>query len=104
RPIMTRSISATKASSVFPIPRSRRKLWRRAELCSTFDLDFGDILATAGSDGPSVIIFRLRDQTPAAVNPRLFQVIADCAEELASGAVVIVEDERFRVRRLPIRP
>ena len=34
----------------------------------TFDLDFGDILAIARSEAPSVIIFRLRDQTPSAVN------------------------------------
>lgn len=70
----------------------------------TFDLDFGDILAIARSETPSVIIFRLRNQTPAAVNPRLFQVIRDCAAELASGAIVIVEDGGFRVRRLPIQP
>jgi hypothetical protein len=37
------------------------------------------------------------------VNPRLFQVIDDCAAELATGAIVIIEDEGFRVRRLPIR-
>lgn len=70
----------------------------------TFDLDFGDILAIARSEAPSVVIFRLRNQTPAAVNPRLFRVIHDCAAELAHGALVIVEDEGFRVRRLPIRP
>ena len=70
----------------------------------TFDLDFGDILAVARSAAPSVIIFRLRNQTPAAVNPRLFRVIAECAVELASGAIIIIEDERFRVRQLPIQP
>lgn len=70
----------------------------------TFDLDFGDILAAAGSEAPSVVIFRLRNQTPGAVNPRLFRVIGDCAEELALGAIVIVEDHGFRLRRLPIRP
>jgi predicted nuclease of predicted toxin-antitoxin system len=70
----------------------------------TFDLDFGDILAVARSDAPGVIIFRLRNQTPTAVNPRLFRVIAECAAELGSGAIVIVEDEGFRVRRLPIQP
>ncbi len=70
----------------------------------TFDLDFGDILAFAGSQAPSVIIFRLRNQTPAAVNPRLFRVIEHCAAELASGAIVIVGDDGFRVRRLPVRP
>ena len=55
----------------------------------TFDLDFAEILAIARSESPSVIIFRLRNQTPAAVNPRLFRVIADCAQELAVGAIVI---------------
>src|SRR5436305_5562157 len=68
----------------------------------TFDLDFGDILAAARSGTPSVVVFRLRNQTPAAVNPRLFRVIENCATELASGAIVIVEDGGFRVRRLPI--
>jgi predicted nuclease of predicted toxin-antitoxin system len=48
--------------------------------------------------------FGLRNQTPAAVNPRLFRVIAECGAELASGAIVLVEDEGFRVRRLPIQP
>jgi len=51
----------------------------------TFDLDFGDILAVGRSEVPSAIIFRLRNQTPAAVNPRFFRVIAECAAELASG-------------------
>jgi predicted nuclease of predicted toxin-antitoxin system len=69
----------------------------------TFDPDFGDIPAVARTETPSVIIFRLRNQTPAAVNPRLFRVIGDCESELASGAIVIVEDQGYRVRRLPIR-
>jgi predicted nuclease of predicted toxin-antitoxin system len=69
----------------------------------TFDLDFGDILAAALSEAPSVIIFRLRNQTPDTVNPRLFHVIGDCKGELASSAIIIVEDEGYRVRRLPIR-
>ena len=87
-----------------PDPEIATKAVAERRIVLTFDLDFGDILATAGSEVPSVVIFRLRDQTPAAVNPRLFRVIAECAEELASGAIIIVEDERFRVRRLPIRP
>jgi predicted nuclease of predicted toxin-antitoxin system len=87
-----------------PDPEIAAKAAAEGRIVLTFDLDFGDILATARSQVPSVVIFRLRNQTPAAVNPRLFQVINDCAGELASGAIVIVEDEGFRVRRLPIRP
>ena len=86
-----------------PHPKIAAKAVAESRIVLTFDLDFGDILAFAGSTAPSVIIFRLRNQTPAAVNPRLFRVIADCAQELAGGAIVIVEEEGFRLRRLPIR-
>jgi predicted nuclease of predicted toxin-antitoxin system len=86
-----------------PDPKIAAKAVAESRIVLTFDLDFGDILATSGSEGPSVVIFRLRNQTPAAVNPRLFRVIANCEQELASGAIVIVEDEGFRLRRLPIR-
>ena len=87
-----------------PDPDIVRKALAEGRIVLTFDLDFGDILAIARSEAPSVVIFRLRNQTPAAVNPRPFRVIHDCEPELARGALVIVEDEGFRVRRLPIRP
>ena len=86
-----------------PDPMIMAKALAESRIVLTFDLDFGDILATAGGKGPSVITFRLRTQTPAAVNPRLFRVIADCEQELVGGAIVIIEDEGFRLRRLPIR-
>lgn len=70
----------------------------------TFDLDFGDLLAAVSASLPSVIVFRLRNQTPAYVAPRLLQVVAETESSLSTGAVIVVEDSRFRVRRLPIRP
>ena len=87
-----------------PDPDIVMKALSESRIVLTFDLDFGDILAIARREAPSVIIFRLRNQTPSAVNPRLFRVIDDCAAELGRGALVIVEDEGYRVRRLPIRP
>ena len=42
----------------------------------TFDLDFSDLLALGIRNSPSVIIFRLHNETPASVNPRLEQVLA----------------------------
>jgi predicted nuclease of predicted toxin-antitoxin system len=68
----------------------------------TFDLDFGDILALGVLDKPSVIIFRLADERAASVNQRLATVIAERLEELELGALILVEDARYRVRRLPI--
>jgi predicted nuclease of predicted toxin-antitoxin system len=85
-----------------PDPDIVAKAAHEQRVVLTFDLDFGDILAVARTETPSVIIFRLRNQTPAAVNPRLFRVISDCESELASGAIIIVEDQGYRVRRLPI--
>ena len=68
----------------------------------TFDLDFGGLLALGIEKEPSVIIFRLHDATPMSVNPRLMHVLEDRRSELESGALIIVEDSRYRMRRLPI--
>lgn len=86
-----------------PDPEIAAKAAREGRIVLTFDLDFGDILAAAPGGAPSVILFRLRNQAPASVNPRLFRVIGDCGAELINGAIVIVEDEGYRVRKLPIR-
>ncbi|TMH28974.1 MAG: hypothetical protein E6H66_20710 [Betaproteobacteria bacterium] len=68
----------------------------------TFDLDFGEILALGVVDHPSVVIFRLTNERADAVNRRLEVVLAEQAEALNSGALVLVADARYRVRRLPI--
>lgn len=70
----------------------------------TFDLDFGDILALGVLDRPSVILLRLSDERPAEVNGRLGTVVAEQEAALESGALILVEDVRYRVRRLPIGP
>jgi predicted nuclease of predicted toxin-antitoxin system len=68
-----------------------------------FDLDFGDLLAASSATLPSVIIFRLEDQTPASVTPKLLHLIAERELELTEGAIVIVEERRYRLRRLPLQ-
>lgn len=68
----------------------------------TFDLDFADLMALGVRQSPSVIIFRLHDETPAQVNPRLLEVLNERQAELESGALIMVEDSRYRMRRLPI--
>ncbi|MBZ0170250.1 hypothetical protein MELA_00229 [Candidatus Methylomirabilis lanthanidiphila] len=67
-----------------------------------FDLDFGDLLAIGGHNYPSVIIFRLHNETPAFVTTALFDVLIHRSQILAEGALVIVEVTRYRIRRLPI--
>ena len=68
----------------------------------TFDLDFGDILALGVLDRPSVVIFRLSDERADSVNRRLAAVLAERLEDLDAGALILVEDTRYRIRRLPI--
>ena len=69
----------------------------------TFDLDFGDLLALGVLDKPSAIIFRLADERVDSVNRRLTTVLTERRSELESGALILVEDTRYRVRKLPIR-
>ena len=67
----------------------------------TFDLDFGEIVALSKGRKTGVILFRLRNTRTSFVVQRLTEVIADCADALARGAVVIVEETRQRVREFP---
>ena len=68
----------------------------------TFALDFGEVLALGVLDKPSVIIFRLADERSDSVNQRLSAVLAERSGELDAGALILVEDTRYRVRKLPI--
>jgi predicted nuclease of predicted toxin-antitoxin system len=68
----------------------------------TFDLDFGEIVAGSRGGSVSVILFRLRNTRADFVVQRLKIVLERSAEQLEQGAVVLVEDGRYRMRRLPI--
>jgi len=67
------------------------------------DTDFGALLALLHRTSPSVILFRARNlpQAPqqAAV---LLGHLDELDEDLRQGAVVVVGDDRIRVRRLPL--
>lgn len=79
-----------------------QKAIREERIVLTFDLDFGEIVAASGGASISVILFRLRNTRADFVVQRLKIVLEKSSEELAQGAVVLVEDGRYRVRRMPI--
>jgi predicted nuclease of predicted toxin-antitoxin system len=79
-----------------------RKAIREQRIVLTFDLDFGEIVAGSGGGSVSVILFRLRNTRADFVVQRLKSVLEQSKEELVEGAVVLVEDGRHRVRRMPI--
>lgn len=75
---------------------------QQSQTVLTFDLDFGDLLAASGRQTPSVILFRMRNQTPQSLTPRLLEILRECTYALEAGALILVEDYGYRVRRLPI--
>jgi predicted nuclease of predicted toxin-antitoxin system len=89
--------SACSAPDVDIVARARAD----SSIVLTFDLDFGDVLALGVLEKPSVIIFRLGDERPASVNQRLATVLEERAADLESGALILIEDARYRVRKLP---
>jgi uncharacterized protein (DUF433 family) len=67
-----RGASPRRRSNSASRSRYRRQSRPEHRVLLTVALDFGDILAVARIEAPSVIIFRLRNQTPAAVNRGYF--------------------------------
>lgn len=68
----------------------------------TADLDFGDILASTRTNKHSVIIFRLKTPSPEHVNSLLLETLPRIQESLDTGAIVVIEDSRIRIRVLPV--
>ncbi len=57
----------------------------------------------AGADGPSVVLVRRPSERPAREVLALILANLDAAADaLADGAIVVLEAERVRVRRLPL--
>lgn len=63
--------------------------WARANgyLVFTNDLDFGALLATTESDGPSVLQVRMQDILPAALGNTVLDVLREHRTALESGAL-----------------
>lgn len=68
----------------------------------THDQDMGTLLALKQTTQPSVVLLRTSDLRPGVVGPKLVSILNDLREDLQAGALVVVEDERIRLRRLPI--
>lgn len=67
------------------------------------DTDFGTILALRGEQRPSVLLFRrMPDRCAGALLALLSANLDGIAALLEGGAVVVIEPERVRARRLPI--
>jgi predicted nuclease of predicted toxin-antitoxin system len=67
------------------------------------DDDFSQLLAASGAEKPSILSLQTRARRPSR---QAAIVVANLTEEvlgaLAGGAVVVIEDGRVRIRRLPL--
>ena len=68
----------------------------------TIDLDFAQLLAISQQALPSVILFGLGNENYDEINQRLIEVLDNCQQVLETGAIVSVNNETFRVKKLPI--
>ena len=68
----------------------------------TQDLDFSALLAKRGVNKPSVITLRVNIAKPSKITEMLEKALPQIESELNKGSIIIVEEERIRIRKLPI--
>jgi predicted nuclease of predicted toxin-antitoxin system len=68
----------------------------------THDLDFGTALALTHAHGPSIIQVRSQGVLPEQIGPLVLAALQQYEAELSSGALVVVEPSKNRVRVLPL--
>ncbi|MBW4613424.1 MAG: DUF5615 family PIN-like protein [Desmonostoc vinosum HA7617-LM4] len=68
----------------------------------TVDLDFGYLLAVSGETLPSIILFRLGNESYEVINARLAEALNRFEIDLIAGAIISVSNSAFRMRRSPI--
>ncbi len=69
----------------------------------THDLDFGRLIALSRATFPSAITFRLSDMRSETINRYLLETLTHFAAELESGALISINEEGIRVRRLAVK-
>ena len=70
----------------------------------TLDLDFQQLLFATRAHGPSILLLRVRVPMSPALPAKVRQVLLDNATQLADGCLIVLDENRSRIRRLPLTP
>ncbi len=75
---------------------------RERRVLVTADTDFGDLLALSGAALPSVLLLRRAGRRAEQRAKQILDAVQVAADSLESGALVVAEHSRVRIRDLPI--
>ena len=76
--------------------------YQHQHLVFTHDLDFGMLLAVTHARGPSVIQVRVQDVSPAYLEKLVVTALKEYDTFLAQGALIVIDENKLRVRILPL--
>jgi predicted nuclease of predicted toxin-antitoxin system len=97
-PIHVRDLGLQRATDQLVLEAARSQ----DRILISSDTDFGQLLAASTARKPSVILLRHRGVRDAAGQANLVLANLDqVAADLDAGAIVVIEELRIRVRRLP---
>lgn len=99
--VHVRDIGLSGASDAEVMQRAEQE--RRVVLSG--DTDFGELLARTNASSPSILLLRRQRQRRAAEIAQLILANLDgLHDDLDAGAIAVLEEQRVRIRRLPLRP
>lgn len=92
--------------SVLPVTASDESIIETAvaldRVVLTQDLGFAALLATSGAIRPSIVTLRLDSPRVELVNRALESFLPTVESDIALGVAVTIQDDRMRMRRLPL--
>jgi len=104
--LQTLGYDTIRVNEIMPSNSSDKEIVETAKkeerVILTQDLDFSEIISFSGEKIPSLISLRLSSSRIEFVNKRLEKVLPMIESDIEKGSIVVVEDNRIRLRHLPI--